>query len=40
MIKLHIYIGCNTKEIQSQKEDHQTFQETAKVSLKISLDIP
>lgn len=24
-------VGCNAKEIQSQKEDHQSFQETAKV---------
>lgn len=25
-------VGCNVKEIQSQKEEHQSFQETAKVN--------
>lgn len=29
-------VGCNTKEIQSQKEEHQSFQETAKVKHMIS----
>ena len=27
-------IGCNAIEIQSQKEEHQSFQETAKVCRK------
>lgn len=29
-------VGCNTKEIQSQKEEHQSFQETAKVKHILS----
>jgi hypothetical protein len=33
MLKLHLYVGCNMKEIQSQKEEHQSFQETAKVNI-------
>lgn len=28
-------IGCNAKEIQLQKEEHQSFQETAKVKNDI-----
>ncbi|XP_059614887.1 SEC14 domain and spectrin repeat-containing protein 1-B [Phlebotomus argentipes] len=30
MIKLHSHVGCNMYEIQTQKEELQTFQETAK----------
>lgn len=35
LLKNHMEIGCNAIEIQSQKEEHQSFQETAKVSNKI-----
>lgn len=31
MIKTHSHVGCNVYEIQMQKEELQTFQETAKV---------
>jgi hypothetical protein len=31
MLKAHVHVGCNVYEIQSQKEEHQSFQETAKV---------
>ncbi|XP_017882397.2 SEC14 domain and spectrin repeat-containing protein 1-B, partial [Ceratina calcarata] len=30
LLKNHMEIGCNAIEIQAQKEEHQTFQETAK----------
>ncbi|XP_071560873.1 uncharacterized protein [Temnothorax nylanderi] len=30
LLRNHMEIGCNVKEIQSQKEEHQSFQETAK----------
>ncbi|KAM0731550.1 SEC14 domain and spectrin repeat-containing protein 1 [Formica fusca] len=30
LLRNHMEVGCNTKEIQSQKEEHQSFQETAK----------
>ncbi|XP_043261539.1 uncharacterized protein LOC122402644 [Colletes gigas] len=30
LLKNHMEIGCNALEIQSQKEEHQSFQETAK----------
>jgi hypothetical protein len=33
MLKTHV--GCNVYEIQSQKEEHQSFQETAKVSASV-----
>lgn len=31
MHKMHLHVGCNVYEIQMQKEELQTFQETAKV---------
>lgn len=31
MIKSHTHVGCNIYEIQTQKDEHQVFQETAKV---------
>jgi hypothetical protein len=31
MIKSHTHVGCNIREIQLQKDEHQVFQETAKV---------
>jgi hypothetical protein len=31
MLKAHVHVGCNVYEIQCQKEEHQSFQETAKV---------
>lgn len=31
MIQEHGHVGCNVNEIQSQKDEHQAFQETAKV---------
>lgn len=31
MLKYHCHVGCSVYEIQSQKEEHQVFQETAKV---------
>lgn len=34
LLKNHMEIGCNAIEIQSQKEEHQSFQETAKVCRK------
>lgn len=33
LLKSHYHVGSNTEEIQSQKEEHQAFQETAKVIL-------
>jgi len=30
-------VGCNVREIQSQKEEHQSFQETAKVKHVITI---
>ncbi|XP_039306302.1 uncharacterized protein LOC105193639 isoform X2 [Solenopsis invicta] len=30
LLRNHMEVGCNVKEIQSQKEEHQSFQETAK----------
>lgn len=32
MVKSHSHVGCNIYEIQIQKEELQTFQETAKVT--------
>ncbi|XP_076385572.1 uncharacterized protein LOC105662897 isoform X4 [Megachile rotundata] len=32
LLKNHMEVGCNAIEIQSQKEEHQSFQETAKCS--------
>jgi len=32
MLKSHTHVGCNVSEIQNQKDEHQAFQETAKVS--------
>ncbi|XP_070528651.1 SEC14 domain and spectrin repeat-containing protein 1-like [Cardiocondyla obscurior] len=31
LLRSHIEVGCNVKEIQLQKEEHQSFQKTAKV---------
>lgn len=31
LLRNHMEVGCNAREIQSQKEEHQSFQETAKV---------
>jgi hypothetical protein len=31
MLKSHTHIGCNVSEIQNQKDEHQAFQDTAKV---------
>lgn len=31
MVKEHGHVGCNVNEIQNQKDEHQAFQETAKV---------
>lgn len=31
MLKTHSHVGCDVSEIQFQKEELQTFQETAKV---------
>lgn len=36
MIKTHSHVGCNVYEIQMQKEELQTFQETAKVHWFLS----
>lgn len=36
MIKCHSHVGCNIHEIQVQKDELQTFQETGKVSETIS----
>lgn len=33
LLRNHMEVGCNVKEIQLQKEEHQSFQETAKVIL-------
>lgn len=35
MIKCHSHVGCNIHEIQVQKDELQTFQETGKVSFAI-----
>ncbi len=35
MIKTHIHVGCNVYEIQLQKEELQSLQETAKVSQNL-----
>lgn len=32
MLRDHGHVGCSVYEIQSQKDEHQAFQETAKVS--------
>lgn len=37
MIKLHSHVGSNMCEIQTQKEELQTFQETAKVCLYFKI---
>lgn len=31
LLKSHYHVGSNVEEIQTQKEEHQAFQETAKV---------
>lgn len=31
LIGNHVEIGCNVAEIQTQKQEHQSFQETARV---------
>jgi len=31
LLKSHYHVGSNAEEIQAQKEEHQAFQETAKV---------
>jgi hypothetical protein len=31
MLNAHMHVGCNVYEIQCQKQEHQSFQETAKV---------
>lgn len=31
MLKSHTHVGCNVSEIQNQKDEHQAFQDTAKV---------
>lgn len=36
MLKSHTYVGCNVSEIQNQKDEHQQFQDTAKVSAERS----
>lgn len=36
MVKSHSHVGCNIYEIQIQKEELQTFQETAKVLFTVS----
>lgn len=35
MMKEYIHVGCNIQEIQMMKEEHQAFQETAKVRGQI-----
>lgn len=35
MLKSHTHVGCNVSEIQNQKDEHQAFQDTGKVSTKI-----
>lgn len=32
MLKSHTHVGCTVSEIQNQKDEHQSFQDTAKVS--------
>lgn len=32
MIKSHTHVGCTVTEIQRQKDEHQSFQDTARVS--------
>lgn len=36
MIKCHSHVGCNIHEIQVQKDELQTFQETGKVSCRLN----
>jgi hypothetical protein len=36
MLKSHTHVGCNVSEIQNQKDEHQAFQDTAKVSFRLS----
>lgn len=36
MLKSHTHVGCNVSEIQNQKDEHQAFQDTAKVSVEHS----
>lgn len=31
LLKAHVHVGCSVYEIQLQKDEHQSFQETAKV---------
>lgn len=35
LIANHGHVGCTVYEIQAQKDDHQTFQETAKVTISL-----
>lgn len=37
MIKSHTHVGCSVHEIQSQKNEHLIFQETAKVNIYFRL---
>lgn len=36
MLKSHTHVGCSVSEIQNQKDEHQAFQDTAKVSAESS----
>lgn len=36
MLKSHTHVGCNVSEIQNQKDEHQAFQDTAKVNVSHS----
>lgn len=37
MLKSHTHVGCNVSEIQNQKDEHQAFQDTAKVSASADI---
>jgi hypothetical protein len=37
MLKAHMHVGCNVFEIQCQKQQQQSFQETAKVRKSVTL---
>lgn len=37
MLKAHMHVGCNVYEIQCQKQEQQSFQETAKVRKSVML---
>lgn len=36
LIKAHTHVGCTVSEIQSQKDEHQNFQDTARVGCFVS----